>query len=79
MAVRGMAIAGLGIALLPNFQATPFVAAGQLAPVVPGWSRPPVPVYAVILSARLLSATVQNFVNAAATQLIKPDRILNGS
>lgn len=63
MAVRDMAVGGLGIALLPRFQAAPFVAAGQLAPVLPGWSRPRVEVYAVMPSIRLMSATVRAFIN----------------
>ena len=65
MAVRDMAVAGLGVALLPDFQAVPFVAAGQLAPVLPGWTRAPVPVHAVLPSARLMSATVRAFVDHA--------------
>lgn len=63
MAVRDMAVAGLGIALLPHFQAAPFVAAGQLAPVLPGWSRPRVEVHAVMPSTHLMSATVRAFID----------------
>ena len=66
MAVRDMAIAGLGIALLPDFQAAPFVAVGQLAPVLSGWSRPPVEVHAVMPSTRLMSPTVRAFIETAA-------------
>ena len=65
MAVRDMAVAGLGVALLPCFQAAPFVAAGHLAPVLPGWARPPVEVHAVMPSTRLMSATVRAFIDLA--------------
>jgi LysR family transcriptional regulator, regulator for bpeEF and oprC len=65
MAVRDMAVAGLGVALLPDFQAAPFIAAGKLAPVLPGWSRSPVAVHAVLPSGRLVSANVRAFVDLA--------------
>jgi LysR family transcriptional regulator, regulator for bpeEF and oprC len=65
MAVRDMAVAGLGVALLPCFQAAPFVEAGQLAPVLSGWSRPPVEVHAVIPTSRLMSATTRAFIDLA--------------
>lgn len=68
MAVRDMAVAGLGVALLPEFQAAPFVAAKRLIPVLPGWTRPPVPVHAVMPSARLMSATVRAFVDLARAE-----------
>ena len=65
MAVRDLAVAGLGVALLPAFQAAPFVAAGALVPVLEGWTRPPVPVHAVMASARLPSAAVRAFIEVA--------------
>ncbi|MBL9046455.1 MAG: LysR family transcriptional regulator [Tabrizicola sp.] len=65
MAVRDMAVAGLGVALLPDFQAAPFVAAGQLSPLLHGWSRPRVEVHAVMPSTRLMSATVRAFIDLA--------------
>jgi DNA-binding transcriptional LysR family regulator len=65
MAVRDMAVAGLGVALLPSFQAAPLVAAGQLTPVLRGWSRPPVEVNAVMPSSRLISATTRAFIDLA--------------
>lgn len=65
MAVRDMAVAGLGVALLPCFQAAPFIAAGKLAPVLSGWSRPPVEVHAVMPSIRLMAATVRAFIDLA--------------
>jgi LysR family transcriptional regulator for bpeEF and oprC len=65
MAVRDMAVAGLGVALLPSFQAAPFVTSGQLKPVLTGWSRPPVEVHAVMPTSRLMSATTRAFINLA--------------
>ncbi len=79
MAVRDMAVAGLGAALLPDFQAAPFVSAGQLAPVLPGWSRPRVEVHAVMPSARLLSATVRTFVELAAARSVDLSLSRSGS
>lgn len=65
MAVRDIAVAGLGVALLPCFQAAPFVTAGRLTPVLSGWSRPPVEVHAVIPTSRLMSATTRAFIDLA--------------
>jgi LysR family transcriptional regulator, regulator for bpeEF and oprC len=63
--VRDNAAAGLGIALLPNFQAAPLVTNGQLKPVLKGWGRAPVPVHAVFASSRFLSPKVRAFVDHA--------------
>ena len=66
MAVRDMAVAGLGVALLPHFQAAPFVAARQLTSVLAGWSRPPVEVYAVLPSRKLMPSAVREFMAIAS-------------
>jgi LysR family transcriptional regulator, regulator for bpeEF and oprC len=63
--VRDNAAAGLGIALLPNFQAASLVTSGQLKPVLKGWERAPVPVHAVFASSRFLSPKVRAFVDHA--------------
>jgi DNA-binding transcriptional LysR family regulator len=65
MAVRDMAAAGLGVALLPDFQARPLVEAGALAPTLAGWTRPPAETHAVMPSARLTSGTVRAFLDFA--------------
>lgn len=70
MAVRDMAAAGLGVALLPDFQAAPLVRAAGLVPVLSGWSRPPVEVHAVMPSTRLMSTTVRAFIDLAREQRI---------
>lgn len=44
------ALAGLGVALLPEWLAAEAVAAGRLTRLLPGWSTPPVPVYALYRS-----------------------------
>jgi LysR family transcriptional regulator, regulator for bpeEF and oprC len=63
--LREAAAAGLGIALLPQFQAAALVAQGHLQTIMPGWSRPPVPVHAVFPSTRFLAPKVRAFVDLA--------------
>ncbi|MFN3292322.1 MAG: LysR substrate-binding domain-containing protein [Gemmobacter sp.] len=65
LANTNMAVAGLGMALLPDFQALLFVAAKELVPVPDGWSRPPAVVHAVLHSARLMSVTLRAFIDTA--------------
>jgi DNA-binding transcriptional LysR family regulator len=57
--------AGLGIGLLPRFQAAPLVAEGSLEEVLPGWSKPPVPVHALFASSRYPTPKVRAFVDHA--------------
>jgi LysR family transcriptional regulator, regulator for bpeEF and oprC len=63
--VRACAAQGLGIALLPHFQARPLVACRALKSVLPGWARTPVPVHALFASSRYLSPKVRGFVDLA--------------
>ena len=65
MAVRDALLQGLGIGLLPRFQARPFVEQGALRPVLKEWGRAPVPVHAVYASALFLSPKVRAFVDEA--------------
>jgi DNA-binding transcriptional LysR family regulator len=65
-AVRDAAIAGLGIAQLPQIVAAAPVAGRQLHAVLPGWSPPTVPVHAVFASARYLTPKVRGFIELAA-------------
>jgi DNA-binding transcriptional LysR family regulator len=65
MAVRDMTVAGLGISLLPDFQAAPLVSQTTLVPVLPGWSRPPVLVHAVMPSTRRMPITARAFIELA--------------
>ena len=63
--LRKAAVAGLGIALVPRFQAAPLAAQGRLVEVLPGWTRPNVPVHAVFPSSRFLTPKVRAFVDVA--------------
>lgn len=63
--LRKAAVAGLGITLVPRFQAAALVADGRLVEVLPGWTRPNVPVHAVFPSSRFLTPKVRAFVDLA--------------
>ncbi|KAB0676449.1 LysR family transcriptional regulator [Aureimonas leprariae] len=65
LAARDAVAAGLGIAILPRFQAAQLVAEGRLVEVLPGWSKPPVPVHAVFASSRYPTPKVRAFVDYA--------------
>jgi LysR family transcriptional regulator, regulator for bpeEF and oprC len=65
---RDAAVDGLGIALLPRFQAAPFVNDGRLVEVLPGWTRTPAPVHAVFASSRYLTPKVRAFIDLAVAQ-----------
>jgi len=54
-AVRGAALGGLGIGLLPEYQVVDDVAAGRLRRVLPGFSSEPLPAYLVYPSRRHLA------------------------
>lgn len=65
--LRKAAVQGLGITLVPRFQAAPLVTEGRLVEVLPGWTRPNVPVHAVFPSSRFLTPKVRAFVDLART------------
>lgn len=65
---RDATVDGLGIALLPRFQAAPFVQDGRLVEVLPGWTRVPAPIHAVFASSRYLSPKVRAFIDLARAQ-----------
>lgn len=65
---RDAAIGGLGIALLPRFQAASFVRDGALVEVLPGWTRTPAPIHAVFASSRYLTPKVRAFIDLAREQ-----------
>lgn len=64
-AVCDAAVEGLGIGLLPHQVAAQALAQGRLAPVLPDWQPPPVPVHAVFPSSRYLAPKVRAFVDHA--------------
>ena len=65
LAARGLAVEGLGITLLPHFQAAPLVSQGQLIQIMKDWERVPVPVSAVFTSSRYMTPKVRAFVDLA--------------
>lgn len=65
LAVRDLATDGLGIALLPHFQAAPLVSRGKLTQILKDWERVPVPVSAVFTSSRYMTPKVRAFVDLA--------------
>ena len=65
-ALKVIASFGPDVALLPHFQAAPFVAARQLTSVLAGWSRPAVEVYAVLPSRKLTPSAVREFMAIAS-------------
>ncbi|MDB5858886.1 MAG: LysR family transcriptional regulator [Ramlibacter sp.] len=64
-------LAGLGISQVASFQAAPYLASGELVPVLPDWTRPAIPLHVVYPPNRHLSAKVRAFVEWAAELLAK--------
>lgn len=64
-AQRDAVLAGLGIAENLELIAAEEVAAGRLVRILPGWTRPPVPVHAVFPSYRYLTPKVRAFIEHA--------------
>ncbi|MFG6107712.1 LysR family transcriptional regulator [Leptothoe sp. EHU-05/26/07-4] len=65
LAARDLAADGLGIALLPHFQAISLVTQGCLTQVLEDWERVPVPVSALFTSSRYMTPKVRAFVDLA--------------
>ncbi len=63
IAAKDLALAELGITHLPRFMAEPYVVAGALTCVLPGWAEVPAPVHAVFASSRYMDPKVRNFVD----------------
>lgn len=63
IAAKNLALAGIGIAQLPRFMAEPYVAAGELVGVLPGWAEAPAPVHALFASSRYMDPKVRRFVD----------------
>lgn len=74
VSARDAAVDGLGIGLLPCFQAEPFADAGRLVEVLPGWTRAPAPVHAVFGSSRYLTPKVRAFVDLASRSMMDGER-----
>ncbi len=71
-ALLDLAVAGAGIARLPELRAQQAVEAGGLVETLAGFAPPPAAVYAVTPSARRRSATVQAMIDALAERLSEP-------
>ena len=65
LAARDLASDGLGIALLPHFQAQPLVSQGRLTWILQEWERVPAPVSALFTSSRYMTPKVRAFVDLA--------------
>lgn len=65
-AMRDLAVAGLGVAMLPMFIAAPALADGRLLRLLPGARTPPLPVSAVWPPARPVAPKVRAFVDHLA-------------
>lgn len=63
ISARNLALAGLGIAQLPRFMATPYLADGTLQRVLPDWADAPAPVHAVFASSRYMDPKVRSFID----------------
>jgi DNA-binding transcriptional LysR family regulator len=61
--LRGVTLAGAGIALLPNILCTTDIDAGRLQRILPDWGSPGAPVHAVYPSTRHHSPKVMAFVD----------------
>jgi DNA-binding transcriptional LysR family regulator len=69
--LRAAALRGAGIVLLPSFIVGADLAAGRLAPVLPGYRVPELGIYAVYPHSRHLSAKVRSFVDFLLPRLGK--------
>jgi LysR family transcriptional regulator for bpeEF and oprC len=64
-------LAGLGISQVASFQAAPYLASGELVPVLGDWTCPAIPLHVVYPPNRHLSAKVRAFVEWTAELLAK--------
>lgn len=60
------ALGGAGVVLSASFAADPHVSAGRLARILPGWTAPSRPVYAIYPTRRYVSARLRCFLNWVA-------------
>lgn len=67
--IRRLAVQGLGIAALPPGLCQEELASGQLVPVLPAWSTPPMPIHA-LTAGRVLPARTRVFLEFVRAQLV---------
>lgn len=63
IALKNLAVSGLGIAQLPRYMAERHLAESTLIHVLPGWASSPMPVHAVFASTRYMDPKVRGFVD----------------
>jgi len=68
MIIHEAALAGLGVARLPEMQCRRHIEQGQLCVVMPGWAPPPIPIYALYPSRRHISIAGKLFLNELVKQ-----------
>ncbi|ACL62784.1 LysR family transcriptional regulator [Methylobacterium nodulans] len=71
LALRRAALAGLGIAMLPDFAVVGHLASGALRVVLPAWRPPPHPIHALYLSRVHLPAAARAFIDYLARRLLQ--------
>lgn len=69
-ALLAAAVAGMGLAFLPNWMVNDALGAGELVPLLPDCGSRPVPIQAVYPSARQVPAKVRLFVDHLARTLV---------
>jgi DNA-binding transcriptional LysR family regulator len=67
-----LARAGAGIVVVADHFAEPHVARGELVPVLPDWSLPSSPAWAVFPGRRLMPARTRVFLDALAAEFVGP-------
>jgi len=70
-ALLAAVLAGLGISQVASFAAAPHLENGELVEVLPGWTRPAIPLHVVYPPNRHLSAKVRAFVEWVAELLAR--------
>ncbi|GAA0744114.1 LysR family transcriptional regulator [Ideonella azotifigens] len=64
-----LAAAGLGVTAVADFFAYPYLRNGTLVQVLPGWTLPPVPAWAVFPERRLMPAKTRAFIDTLVNAL----------
>ncbi len=72
MTIREAVLAGVGIAALPEMMYGAALRAGQLSPVMPGWTLPSPQLYAVFVSRQGMVPAVRTFVDYLV-EMLDPD------
>jgi Transcriptional regulator len=72
MTIREAVLSGVGIAALPEMMYGAALRAGQLSPVMPGWTFPTPQLYAVFVSRQGMVPAVRAFVDYLV-EMLDPD------